>query len=155
MWRGCFSRCPITRGYVRQVWYIIRKVFASREASWVGKIVCGRRLEEEEVGGLLEVQKAKEFWLGPFAYFKPNLQLQRLKRHVPKVSLMESILKASIINKLFPSVVLPCTHSTQFWHVTTANGSIWGFFFPNCPKDHPGASWRTCGHHLKLDKPPQ
>lgn len=56
---------------------------------------------------------------------------------------MGSISKLSIIFKRFPSVLLLCTHFTQFSNVThvvltTVNG---GSFCS--PRDHPGVLWRN------------
>lgn len=76
------------------MWYIIRKVFASREASWVGKIVCRRRLEKEEVGSR-KWKKAKSLDWANLLILDPKRKspTATAQQHVPEVSLIGSISK--------------------------------------------------------------
>lgn len=108
----------------------------------MGKIVCGRRLEKEEVGPR-KWKKPKSFDWADLLILDPKRKppTATALQLVPEVSLMGSISKPPIINKQFPSVLLLCTHFTQFSNVThvvltTVNG---GSFCR--PRDLPGVLW--------------
>lgn len=108
----------------------------------MGKIVCGRRLEKEEVGSR-KWKKPKSFDWADLLILDPKRKppTATALQLVPGVSLTGSISKPPIINKQFPSVLLLRTHFTQFSNVThvvltTVNG---GSFCR--PRDFPGVLW--------------